>query len=196
MEEWKRAVDAKEEVAVLSTDMSKAFDSLHPPLMLSKLRAYGFSEHALELLRSYFTERKNRERIGMEATSKWKDVNRVCPQGSTFGPLLWNIFQNNLTFNVSNCPSSMYADDHQLYAIGRRIQDVERTINDEGNNVSSWYSTNALQGNFSKYQAVRFGPRSTDRDIDIVITDTSVESYPILELLGVSIVITHPLIFA
>ena len=26
-----------------------------------------------------------------------------------------------------------------------------------------------------------------DRDIDIVITDTSVEDYPILELLGVSI---------
>jgi len=59
VEEWKRAVDAKEEVAALSTDMSKAFDSLHPPLMLSKLRAYGFSGHALRQLRSYFTERKN-----------------------------------------------------------------------------------------------------------------------------------------
>ncbi|PFX15853.1 hypothetical protein AWC38_SpisGene19906 [Stylophora pistillata] len=44
-----------------------------------------------------------------------------------------------------------------------------------------------LDGNFSKYQGVRFGPRFMDRDINIVITDTSVESYPILELLGVSI---------
>ena len=51
VEEWKRAVDAKEEVAVLSTDMSNPFDSLHPPLMLSKLRAYGFSGHALKLIR-------------------------------------------------------------------------------------------------------------------------------------------------
>lgn len=57
MKEWKRAVDANEEVAVLSTDVSKAFDS--PPLMVSKLRAYGFMGHALKLLRSYFTERKN-----------------------------------------------------------------------------------------------------------------------------------------
>ena len=101
------AVDVKEEVAVLSTDMSKAFDSLHPPLMLSKLRAYGFSGHALKLLRSYFTERKNRVRLGMETTSEWKDVNRGCPQRSTFGPLLWNIFQNDLTFNVCNCPSTL-----------------------------------------------------------------------------------------
>ena len=122
--------------------------------MLSKLRAYGFSEHALKLLRSYFTERKNRVRIGKETTSEWKDVNWGCPQGSTFGPLLWNIFQNDLSFTVSNCPLSMYADDHQLYAIGRQIQDVERKLNDEGNNVSNWYSTNTLQGNFSKYQAV------------------------------------------
>lgn len=57
MKEWKRAVDANEEVAVLSTDVSKAFDS--PPLMVSKLRAYGFMGHALKLLRSYFTEGKN-----------------------------------------------------------------------------------------------------------------------------------------
>ena len=117
--------------------------------MLSKLRAYGFMGHALKLLRSYFTERKNRVRLGMETTSEWKDVNRGCPQGSTFGPLLWNIFQNDLTFNVCKCPISLYADDHQLYAIGRRIQDVERTLNDEGNNISNWYSINALQGNFS-----------------------------------------------
>ena len=96
---------------------------------------------------------------------------RGCPQGSTFGPLLWNIFQNDLTFNVCNCPLSLYADDHQLYVIGRRIQDEERTLNDESNNVSNWYLINALQGNFSKYQAVRFGPKSTDRYIDIVITD-------------------------
>ena len=30
------------EVGILSTDMSKAFDSLHPPLLLNKLCAYGF----------------------------------------------------------------------------------------------------------------------------------------------------------
>ena len=64
VEEWKRAVDAKEEVAVLSTDMFKAFDSFYPPLMLSKLRAYGFTGHALQLLRSYFTDTKNRVRLG------------------------------------------------------------------------------------------------------------------------------------
>lgn len=64
---------------------------------------------------------------------------------------------------------------------------MERMLNDEGNNVSNWYSINPLQSNFSTYQAVRFRLKSRDRDIDIVFMDTSVESYLILELLGVSI---------
>ena len=53
--------------------------------------------------------------------------------------------------------------------------------------MSNWYTTNLLQGNFSKNEAISFGPKSTKRDIDIVITDTLVESYSVLKLLGVSI---------
>ena len=50
VEEWKRARDSRLDVAILSTDMSKAFDSLHPPLLLSKLKAYGFQEGMIQLL--------------------------------------------------------------------------------------------------------------------------------------------------
>ena len=69
--------DKRQSVTVLSTDMSKAFDSLHPTLMLSKLRAYGFEENSLNLLRSYLTDRQNRVKLG-PVTSNWHTVNRVC----------------------------------------------------------------------------------------------------------------------
>ena len=95
--------------------MSKAFVSLHPPLLLSKLDAYGFSTSSKGLLRSYFTERKYRVKIGKEITSEWKEVLRGCPQGSTFGPLLWNTFQNDLNIFANENNLTMYADDHQLY---------------------------------------------------------------------------------
>lgn len=80
VEQWKYAIDEKKMVGVLSTDMSKAFDSLHPPLLLNKLNAYGFSQQSINLIRSYFTERKYRVRIGCEVTSEWKEVARGCPQ--------------------------------------------------------------------------------------------------------------------
>ena len=45
-EDWKLAVDSEQFIGILSTDMSKAFDSLHPSLMINKLKAYGFSEES------------------------------------------------------------------------------------------------------------------------------------------------------
>ena len=51
VEHWKLARDKRQSVAVLSTDVSKAFDSLHPSLMLSKLRAYDFEENGCVWLR-------------------------------------------------------------------------------------------------------------------------------------------------
>ena len=39
--------------------MGKALEELHHALMIKKLEAYGFSDISLELMRSYFIERKN-----------------------------------------------------------------------------------------------------------------------------------------
>ena len=59
MEDWKEALDHSNVVGILSTDLSKAFDSLHPPLLLAKLKAYGFEDFAIGLMRSYFSYRRN-----------------------------------------------------------------------------------------------------------------------------------------
>ena len=59
IEIWKLARDNKQLVGILSTDMSKAFDSMHPALLLSRPR--GFEENFINLLRSYLCERSNSE---------------------------------------------------------------------------------------------------------------------------------------
>ena len=60
VEEWRLARDNKLAVSILSTDMLKALDSLHPPMLLSKLKAYGFQESAGQLLHNYLHDRKYR----------------------------------------------------------------------------------------------------------------------------------------
>ena len=187
VEKWKHAVDEKKMVGVLSTDMSKAFDSLHPPLLLSKLKAYGFSESAINLLRSYFNNRKCRVKISSETTSDWKDVLRGCPQGSTFGPLLWNIFQNDMTHIISKCNLTMYADDHQLYSIGETSKEVEESINKEGMLITEWYENNLLLGNFEKYQAMSLGPKNITKDMQFVMSNTEIKQDTELKLLGLTI---------
>ena len=69
VEDWKLAEDNRLLEEILSTDMSKAFDSLHPPLMLRKLKAYGFQDRALDLLRSYLCKRLGRVHIGSVTSS-------------------------------------------------------------------------------------------------------------------------------
>ena len=54
------------------------------------------------------------------------------PQGSNSGPLLWNAFQNDLSITLTRAASKMYADDHQMYVAGEKMEEMERTLTDEG----------------------------------------------------------------
>ena len=94
-EDWKQAMESKELVCILSTDISKAFDSLSHSLTLKKLEEHGFESTALNLIRSFFHNRQNRVRIG-NTKSNWEQMSREYPQGSSFGSLFWNLFQNDL----------------------------------------------------------------------------------------------------
>ena len=50
-------------MGVLSSDMSKTFDSLWSPLLTEKVDACQFSKKALNLVRSYFSQREQRGKI-------------------------------------------------------------------------------------------------------------------------------------
>ena len=120
--------------------------------MLSKLRAFGFEENTLNLLRFYRTDRRNRVKLGL-VKSNWHTVNRGCPQGSALGPLLWNIFENDLTYEIKS-DVSMYADDHQLYEMGEDLVKVNSSLAGNAEKASRWYEVNLLKGNFSKYKTM------------------------------------------
>ena len=62
----KKALDDGNVCIALLTDLSKAFDCLLYRLLICKLRAYGLSVNACELLKSYFCERKQRVKLSDE----------------------------------------------------------------------------------------------------------------------------------
>lgn len=76
-ETWRAELDSKKIVGILSSDMSKAFDSLSPRFLINKLQAYQFSDKAIQLIRSYFQGRENRLRIS-SVTSDWVMLKRGC----------------------------------------------------------------------------------------------------------------------
>ena len=83
-------------------------------------------------------------------TSQWSVDRRGCPQGSTFGPLLWNVFQNNLAEVVIRTDLSMYADNHQTFSSDNSFAWVEERLLHNGNKMTSWYEEENRQYIFRK----------------------------------------------
>ena len=108
-------------------DLSKAFDTINHDLLLAKLRAYGFSTSALNLLYSYLKNRKQKVVINNK-TNSYELVIAGVPQVSTGGPLLFNLLINDLILFLYTTVLSNYADDNNLCAIGNDEEETNRVV--------------------------------------------------------------------
>ena len=112
-EDWRDSIDHGSTVGVIAIDLSKAFDCMPHGLLMAKLAAYGFDDNACYLMRSYLMERQQRVKIG-ETSSEWVKNIKGVPQGSIFGPLLFNFFINYFLHSDFNSKVYQYADDNTL----------------------------------------------------------------------------------
>ena len=115
IESWKRCLDSIGIVGTIRMDLSKAYACIPHDLLITKLEAYGFDTCALKLVYSYLTNRKQRVKVG-SAYSNFQSISTGVPQGSVHGPLLFNIFINDLFFTDLESEICKFADDTAIYA--------------------------------------------------------------------------------
>ena len=89
-------------------ELSKAFDRLPPNLIKDKLKAYGLSKDAVDLIDDYMSNRKQCVKIG-EKCSSFLNIIKGVPPGSILGPLIFNTFTNDIFISLFN-----YADDNTI----------------------------------------------------------------------------------
>ena len=123
-------------------DLSEAFDTLNHKPLNAKSKVYGLDSESTSFLRSYLTETYQRTRIG-NAFSDWESIAAGASRGSILGPLLFNIFMNDIFFYREKS-DACNVDDSTLYTADKSLSVSAQMKNRKttGNEVES--SQNAL----------------------------------------------------
>ena len=175
IEDWKSALDENKHVGVLLIDLSKAFDCLPYSLLLAKLNAYGLDISACHLVASYLSNRKQRVKIG-NSRSKWISLSKGVTQGSIFGPLLFNIFINDMYMFMDECTLYNYEYDNSLSCISPTIDAVISNLQSDGNRAIKWVTDNPEKFQFMMISRDEDSVRSlTLNDGTVIVSEDHVK---------------------
>jgi hypothetical protein len=188
LEKWKKALDENKIVGTLLMDLSKAFDCIPHSLLVSKLHAYGVSESACQFITSYLTNRYQRIKI-QSKRSLWSLLTKGVPQGSVLGPILFNIFINDLFLFIETCDICNYADDNTLSFSSNTLEALVQALQTDAHASIDWFKNNYMQANADKFQVMFMKPMRSKVKLPEIFTleNEKLESKKCVNLLGVTI---------
>ena len=132
-----KSFDEGFEVRGVFLDISKAFDKVWHGGLLLKLNQNGISGNLLKPLRDFLCCRKQRVVVNGQHSS-WTNVTAGVPQGSSIlGPLLFLIYKNDLSNDLSsNC--KLFANDTSHFSVVNNIHKSAITLSQDLNAIKNW----------------------------------------------------------
>ena len=183
METWTENIDDSFQNLSIFLDLSSAFDCVSASVLVDKMSIYGFGPNTCALLSSYLTHRSQAVIVGGEM-SEFKANCAGVPQGSILGPILFNLYCNELP---SMCHLSCnhkegnkgereklfgvpckfcgrfvsFADDSTIVFRGTKGEDRNLSIKIDKQllKVEEFLASNNLKLNISKTQILRTASR-------------------------------------
>lgn len=166
-------VENRGQVDAVYFDLSKAFDLVDHQRLVQKLRAYGVCNHLCTFIKDYLSGRCNYVRVNGVLSKPFISVTGV-PQGSILGPLLFNVFINDITGSVKNCRVLLYADDIKLFREISTCDDCA-LLQSDISNIVNWCADNKLMINVNKTYVMTFTRKTAPVQYDYILNEIALK---------------------
>ena len=159
IEQWSECLDNNKLVGAVLMDLSKAFDCLPHDLLTAKLEAYGFHRNTLKLFHSHLKDCKQVVKV-KGFVGILKEIISGVLQGSILGPILFNIFINDLFYFVDGENLHNFADDNTLSDQADSIGELVENLQYLSEVANDWMDQNMI-ANKSKFHAMLLSKNCT-----------------------------------
>ena len=116
--------------------------------------------------------------------SEWTNIESGIPQGSILGPMLINIFINDIFYFMDGVNITNYADDNTPYTSHTDVTVALKILEPNRNNIFKWFTENCLKANTDKSHLV---VSKVNKGLSIKINNDTIDCSPEQKLLGVII---------
>ena len=175
-------------VGMVLIDLRKAFDTVNHSILGQKLEAVGFDELSIKWFKSYLQDRSQLVCVNDASSDKLK-ISCGVPQGSVLGPLLFNLYINDMESSI-DCKLMLYADDSALLVSHKDFSIVENSLSNNLSNLRNWLIYNKLSLHLGKTQSILFGSKrklKIHNHLNVTCGDISIDSVDKTQYLGLKI---------
>jgi hypothetical protein len=162
-------------IFILSFDIKKAFDTINHDLLIEILLNYNLPTGLVTLINSYLNCRQQTVSHGRTVSDPALVVSGV-PQGSIWGPMLFNIYISTLGPTNNSIKSIKYADDTTFVLALPPGTDYVDAITQEIKHVTDWCSKFGMTLNQTKTKILpitcssKLQPSNTTNNIQNLLT--------------------------
>ena len=186
LKNWQKTFDKSGVTGTVLMDLSKAYDCLPHDLLIAKLSAYGFEDCATSLISDYLSKRYQRVKIG-SVFSSYLEILRGVPQGSILGPILFNIFINDLIFFIQETEVCNFSNDTTIYSCSLNYEEVAHKLSIDTYIVLNWFKVNSMAANPGKFQILFLGSKIDNSKITFAIENKQIKCKREVKPLGITI---------